>query len=190
MAYPPVVIVDADDKVIGWSPLTGAWEKQLIHRVVYVIVEDNHGRVLLHRRSANMHLFPGRWDVVGGHVDVTPDYEESAMIELREEGGIEDEPLEEAAYFYAETPYDKVEHPKRFIKIFRLRYDGKLGEADDHEVAAIRWFAKSELKQLQKNHPEQVAAGLDVCLPYILEGYEDNEHQAAGQTHRPVLNLR
>lgn len=168
MAYPPVVVVNSDDKVVGWSPLSEAWEKELVHRIVYVIVEDSQGRILLHQRAQSMQLYPGRWDTVGGHVDVTPDYEESARIELREEGGVEDEPLEEIAYFYSDLPYSNGTRAKRFIKIFRVRYDGDVGHLDDEEVAATRWYTKEELAQFKKDSPEQIAIGLEICLPYIL----------------------
>jgi isopentenyldiphosphate isomerase len=116
-----------------------------------------------------MVLDPGRWDTVAGHVDVTPDYEESARIELREEGGIEDVPLDETAYFYADSPYHNDIHPKRFIKIFRVRHDGKTAKPSDDEVAATRWFTKEELRTLGTEHPEQLAVGLEICMPYILD---------------------
>jgi isopentenyldiphosphate isomerase len=179
MAYPPVVIVDSKDAVIDWRPLSEAWEKRLIHRVVYVIVEDMHGRVLLHRRAAHMTIYPSAWDTVAGHVDVTPDYEESAHIELREEGGIDDARLAEVAYFYTEKPYRDGKRPKRFIKIFRTQHDGATVTPNDDEVAASRWFTKDEIKKMAAEHPEDLAFGLEVCLPYILGTHEDHSHQAA-----------
>ena len=188
MTYPPVVIVDAKDRVVGWAPLTEAWNKGLIHRLVYVIVEDSQGRVLLHKRPASMRLYPGCWDTVAGHVDVTPDYEESAKIELREEGGIKDAVLEEVDYFYSERPYPDIK-PKRFIKIFRVRHDGPTGEVDDQEVTASCWFTSQDLEELSR-HPETIAMGLDICLPYIMGRYEDYGHQAAGQAGRSLLNIR
>lgn len=190
MAYPPVVIVDPDDKVVDWSPLADAWDKGLIHRVVYTIVEDKQGRVLLHQRAKNMVLDPNRWDTIAGHVDVTPDYEESARIELREEGGIDDADLDEVAYFYSEEPYHDGKHPKRFIKIFRTSFQGKTAEPSDEEVAATRWFTKQQLKDLNNANPEKIAIGLQICLPYILGEYEDHQHQATGQADRPLLNIR
>jgi isopentenyldiphosphate isomerase len=165
MNYPPVVIVDAKDRVVDWKPLPEAWEKGLIHRVVYVIVEGRDGRILLHRRSDAMKLYPGCWDTVCGHVDVTPDYEESAKIELREEAGVLDAVLDEIDYFYTEAPYNNGITPKRFIKIFRTLAEGRLGLVDDYEVTESRWFTLEEIESLPK---EQRALGLDIILPHIL----------------------
>ncbi len=190
MGYPPVVIVDQNDKVIDWKSLVEAWEKGLAHRVVYVIVEDPQERLLLHRRSDKMVLDPGRWDTVAGHVDVTPDYEESARIELREEGGIIDAELDEIAYFYADSPYHDGQIRRRFIKIFRTVHTGETAEPNDDEVAASRWFTKEELAELARTSPEKISIGLETCLPYIIDGYEDHGHQATGEAHRPLLNIR
>lgn len=189
MAYPPVVIVNANDKVVDWRPLPEAWEKGLIHRIVAVVIEDSQGRILLHKRATNMKIYPGRWDTVGGHVDVTPDYEESAKLELCEEAGINDAELDEVATFYLEEPYDNGVRAKRFFKVFWTRYDGEPGQADSTEVSAIKWFTKGEILELSK-HPEQVSECLHRCLPYILDRHEDYEHQAAGQADRPVLYIR
>jgi len=182
MAYPPVVIVDTKDVVVDWRPLTEAWDRRLIHRLVYVIVEDKQGRVLLHQRAPTMALYAGAWDTVAGHVDVTPDYEESARIELREEGGIEDAHLEEVAYFYSEAPYRDGKLPRRFIKIFRAVHDGPIAAPNDDEVAAIRWFTKEEVRNLAQD-PEKIAFGLEVCLPYIIGSNEDHGDQAASQAN-------
>lgn len=190
MAHPPVVVVNSNDKVVDWAPLPQAWENGLIHRLVYVIVQDDKGRVMLHQRAPGMLLYPGRWDTVAGHVDVTPDYEESARIELREEGGIEDADLEEVAYFYSDRPYHSDIFPKRFIKIYRTKYTDKTLKPSDDEVAVTRWFTARELAELKKSHPDQIAMGLELCLPYIIDGYEDHQHQAAGQADRPLLNIR
>ncbi|HEY5805796.1 MAG TPA: NUDIX domain-containing protein [Candidatus Saccharimonadales bacterium] len=184
------MVVDSDDVVIGASPLAKAWAEGLAHRIVYVVVEDSQGRVLLHRRAPGMVLDPNRWDTVGGHVDISPDYEESARLELLEEAGIEAGDLQEVAHFYSETPYNNGTHPKRFIKIFWLRYDGEPDVQGDDEVSASRWFTKQEIASLKDSHPEQIAIGLEICLPYILKEYEDHEHQAAGQTNRPLFHLR
>lgn len=167
MAYPPVVIVDEQDRVVGSAMLAEAWEKGLIYRLVMVVVEDSQGHVLLHRRSPSMKLFPNRWDTVGGHVDVTPDYLKSAQMELREEAGIEHAELEKLAHEYTEELYDGGVLGKRFVTIYRARYDGEPGVANDDEVVEMRWFSREEIAELAKHH-EQVAECLRRCLPYIV----------------------
>lgn len=190
VTYPPVVIVNRQDKVIGWAPTAEAWASGLIHRITCVVVEDGRGRILLQKRAPGMKISPGCWDVVSGHVDVTPDYEESARVELQEEVGIEDVALEEADYFYCQEPYDNGVPAKRFTKVFIARDDGGPGELGKDEVIEARWFTRQEIEALKDEHPELVAESLWRCLPVILEGYEDHRHQAAGQADRQVLDIR
>lgn len=187
--YPPVVIVNTEDKVVDWAPLGEAWAKGLIHRIVFVIVEDGQGRILLHKRAQGMKLYPGRWDTVGGHVDVTPDYEESARIELREEAGIDDADLDEVARLYLEEPYDIGVLAKRFVRIFRTRHQGERSDVTEEEVAASRWFTRAEVAELGR-HPDEIAEGLHRCIPYILKEHDHHRHQTAGQADRPILHLR
>jgi 8-oxo-dGTP pyrophosphatase MutT (NUDIX family) len=190
MSHPPVVVVDSKDKVIDWAPLPKAWSEGLAHRIVYVVIQDKDDRLLLHRRAKDMVLYPGCWDTVGGHVDVTPDYEESARIELREEAGIDDAILEEIAYFYSDEPYSDGKLPKRFIKIFKTHHNGDPGNTNEEEVAETKWFTLKELDKLVKAHPQDIAIGLKFCLPFIMEGYEDYQNIPTGQTKGSLLNLR
>lgn len=190
MAYPPVVIVDENDKVVGSAMLADAWEKSLIHRIVFVIIENREGRVLLHKRADDMKLYPGRWDTAGGHVDVTPDPKESARIELREEVGIDDVELTEVAHFYCDEPYDNGVCARRFIYVYHTDYDGQPGKLGDGEAVDTKWFGRSELADLAGKHPELVAEGLFRCLPYILKDDENNRNQATGQENGSLLHIR
>jgi isopentenyldiphosphate isomerase len=183
MAYPPVVIVDKKDRVVGLASLAEAWEKKLLHRLVFIIVENSQGQILLHKRAPNMQLYAGRWDTTGGHVDVTPDYEESARIEVREEVGIRDLDLEEVGRTYSEDPYDNGAVAHRFIRIFRAYYDGQPGELGNDEAVATKWFTKAEIAKLVREHPELVAEGLYRCLPYILDTDENHLDQTTSQTN-------
>lgn len=189
MAYPPVVVVDQDDAIIGSAMLADAWAQGLIHRIVMVIVEDGQGRVLLHKRAATMSLYADRWDTVGGHVDVSPDYKKSAMIELEEEAGITEAVLHDVAHLYCEDSYDNGVSAKRFIQIYRTTYTGEAGSTHADEVADSRWFTRAEVAELA-SRPEEIAECLHRCLPYILEEYEDHQHQTASQTSRPILDIR
>jgi 8-oxo-dGTP pyrophosphatase MutT (NUDIX family) len=190
MAYPPVVIVDEQNRVIGSAPLKDAWAQGLRHRIVMVVVEDDQGRVLLHKRAPNMTLYPDRWDTVGGHVDVTPDYEESARLELSEELGIEPAILTEIGSLYTEEPYDNGVLAKRFITIFKTHYKGDPGQLGEDEATEARWFTKTEVAKLFAEHPNLVSECLYRCIPFIIGSHEDYQHQTTSQTQRPVLSIR
>lgn len=54
---------------------------------VGALIRDEHGRVYLHRRSADRRLFPGTWDFVGGHIDPGETPEQALAREIEEETG-------------------------------------------------------------------------------------------------------
>ena len=133
------------------------------------VIEDSQGNILLHRRAPGMKLYAGRWDTAGGHVDVTPDYEQSARIELQEEVGLRAEILTEVGREYSEEPYDTGVRAKRFIRIYHCVTD-EPGVPGDGEAVEVRKFTKLEIARLAADHPELIADGLHRCLPYILKG--------------------
>jgi 8-oxo-dGTP pyrophosphatase MutT (NUDIX family) len=53
--------------------------------VVGALVRDSKGRVYVHRRSLTRKLFPGCWDVIGGHVEQAETLREALAREIREE---------------------------------------------------------------------------------------------------------
>lgn len=161
MAYPPVVIVDEHDSAIGTEMLAKVWKTGLYHRIAYVIVEDESGRVLLQRRSANMELYPNRWDdSAAGHVDEGDTYESAAEREVEEELGLPAVTLEEITTIRTNEEYEG-RKLNRFNRLFRARIpaDAQLHIAED-EVGEVRWFTLDEARQLMKEHPEQFTPGL------------------------------
>lgn len=55
--------------------------------VVGAVVTDGHGRVFVQRRSKDRELFPGAWDMVGGHAEPGEDAVAALRREVEEETG-------------------------------------------------------------------------------------------------------
>lgn len=55
--------------------------------VVGALIADEHGRVYVQRRSEERALFPGCWDIVGGHVEPGEDLITALEREVLEETG-------------------------------------------------------------------------------------------------------
>jgi isopentenyl-diphosphate delta-isomerase len=160
MAYPPVVIVDANDKEVGAAPLPEAWEQGLYHRIVRVLVENSRGQVLLQHRSESVKLYPGCWDVsASGHVDEGMTYEGAARQEMAEELGLHGGELKEILYYQSRETY-KGRTLNRFNKLYLLRSDRTPTELSADEVSEVRWFTKAELYDLVTNHPDRISDGL------------------------------
>ena len=167
MAYPPVVVVDEHDSVIGAEMLAKVWEKGLYHRIVYILVEDESGRILLQRRSANMELYPNCWDdSAAGHVDEGDTYKSAAMREVEEELGLTDVTLEEVATHRTNEEYQG-RKLNRFNKLYRARVASDTQfQAPADEVTEVRWFTLAEIRKIAAEHPDQVTGGLILNLEY------------------------
>src|SRR5690606_23260736 len=55
--------------------------------VVGALIADDQGRIYLQRRSLSRALFPGSWDLVGGHAEEGEDVRKALAREVREETG-------------------------------------------------------------------------------------------------------
>ena len=100
-------------------------------RVVCAIIED-HGRVLAAKRSSSMHL-PLRWEFPGGklHAGETP--EDGIVREIREELGLDVEPIARLA---ATTH----RYPAFVIELIPLICRVSAGTLTLHEHCAAGWF--------------------------------------------------
>jgi len=58
------------------------------HAIAVKLQLWNSGRILLLKRRANLKLFPGLWDLPGGHLEPGETARDGLVRELREEAGL------------------------------------------------------------------------------------------------------
>jgi isopentenyldiphosphate isomerase len=157
----PIQIVDKNDKPIGGADMLEAYDKSLIHRIIYVFVVNPAGNVLLQKRSAMVTNSPNTWDIsVGGHVDEGESYLEAAKRELQEELGLIGLDLQEIKSLYHEIDVHG-RHLKRFNKIYKVEIvHNHPIKYEPFEITEIKWFNRRDIAKLLKHHPEQAASGL------------------------------
>jgi isopentenyldiphosphate isomerase len=81
--------VDEQDRTVGTVDRDEAIAHHWLHRVATTVCRDGEGRVLVHRRAADMSRFPGQYNfLIGGAAEVGESYEEAAARELTEELGV------------------------------------------------------------------------------------------------------
>lgn len=159
-AHPPVLIVDENDNPIGEEDLRVAQQQGHIVRIARVMVEDDSGRILLQKRSTNMRVYPNCWDnSAAGHVDVGEDYLGAAKREMQEEVGITGKELTEIGAYFTDEQYEDL-RLRRFNKVYKTKATDKDITIDPSEVSEVKWFSLDEIKDLVKNHPEQVTDGV------------------------------
>lgn len=84
------IIVDKNDKVVGYKPRSIAHKQRLLHRTSAVAVFNDKGEVLLQKRSKNVEIAPGNYTLSAtGHVSKGETYSQAAQKELKEELGIQ-----------------------------------------------------------------------------------------------------
>ena len=105
------------------------------------IVRDEQGRLLLARRAAEPHL--GKWDLPGGFLEEGEHPLDGLRRELREEAGVEIEPLELAA-----IEMDVYGNDDGSPWTLNLYWEARIASGDprpDDDVSEFRWFAPEEL---------------------------------------------
>jgi 8-oxo-dGTP diphosphatase len=102
---------------------------------------DDAGRVLLARRAGEP--FRGAWDLPGGFVDGDEHPLDTVRRELREETGLEVEPLEFLG-IWMDRYSDDESGPATLNLYWRARVVGGDPAAAD-DVSELRWFAPREL---------------------------------------------
>lgn len=73
--------------VVHYTKLKADAERDGRQCVVGAIIRDGVGRIFVHRRSWDSTLFPGCWDIVGGHVESGEEILEALAREVMEETG-------------------------------------------------------------------------------------------------------
>ncbi|HET8670270.1 MAG TPA: NUDIX domain-containing protein [Candidatus Saccharimonadales bacterium] len=158
--YPPVGVVDENDKEIGAAMLADVWQKGLYHRIASIFIEDEQGRMLLQRRGPDVKLYPNCWDqAAGGHVDEGFTYESTAANELAEELGLRGIKLQTVATYRSTTKEDgKVIN--QFVRVFLAQIPSNTPlQPQAEEVAQLQWFPPDELKRMITEQPEAFTPG-------------------------------
>jgi isopentenyldiphosphate isomerase len=156
-----VDVVDEDDRVVGTATRGEMRAGRLRHRCVAIVVRQPDGRVLVHRRSDDKDVWPGRWDLaVGGVVARGETYDEAAVRELAEEVGI----TGVRPRVVRHRVYDDADVREQ-ARLYEVTWDGPIDFVDG-EVVAARWLTRDELIALVTREPfcpDSLALGLDLA---------------------------
>ena len=158
-----VEVVDEDGTVVDVVTRREMRAGRLRHRTVFVLVQSTDGRVLVHQRSPDKDIWPGRWDMaVGGVVGAGEEWDDAARREVGEEIGVDavPEPLDGGRLAVYED--DMVSLVGRR---YRLVHDGPFTFADG-EVVQARFVTREELDALLAE-VSFLPDSLELLLPLI-----------------------
>ncbi len=158
--HPPILIVDENDHPAGKASMEEADEKELIRRIVRLMLENSKGQILLQKRSDTETVYPGRWDnSVAGHVDFGETNEQAILREAYEELGIKDVNPKKAGTYYNEVMRDQYK-VKKFNHLYKADYENTPKNLSVSEVSSVEWFDVEVIKQLLKSNPDRFTDGV------------------------------
>lgn len=148
---PKIIIVDENDKIIGYKD-RGALEERDIYRVSALWITNSKGEVLLARRHHTKSHHPRKWGpAVAGTIEEGETYEENIIKEAEEELGLKN--IQPKLSYKTKTD-NKYHH---FGQWYTLNIDRDINEfkIQEDEVEEIKWFSPEEAKKYLQEHPEE-----------------------------------
>lgn len=148
-----VILVDANDREIGYMEKMEAHRKGLLHRAFSVLVFNSKGEILVQQRADTKYHSAGLWtNTCCSHPRPNEDIQEASARRLREEMGIEAKP--EFAYKFTYRTHldqDLIEH--EVDHVFTALFDGT-PTANPREVQSWKFVPVETLRSDVTAHPE------------------------------------
>jgi isopentenyl-diphosphate Delta-isomerase len=151
MSHPRIIIVDKQDKVIGYKPREDV-KLTDIYRVTGLWITNSRGELLLARRAFGKRHDPGKWGPsAAGTVEEGETYDSNAAKEAEEELGLTDIKLVRRSKLRFSGRHNY------FCRWYTAVVD-KPAEAfviQSEEVIQVRWITREELNRELKDNPDQ-----------------------------------
>ena len=143
-------LINEKDEVIG-----SVWKSEahknpkLIHREVAIVIFNDKGETLLQQRSMQKKVNPGEWKVAAaGHIGFGEDPEVAIKREVKEELGIEIDPI-----FFGKSNITTVGLESHLTYIYYALVKGYPNIMfAKNEVMATEWVKLGQLNDFSKTH--------------------------------------
>ena len=154
-------VVDENNNPVEGKSRNETHAKNLWHRCSHIWVVNSKNQVLCQKRTMLKDKNPGMWEAhFGGHVRYAEEYIDNALIESKEEIGLDRN--KEDMIFFKIYKYNK---DKEFQGIFYTYWNGdsKDLKLEKEEVETITWIAITELRKIFKEKDKA----------WVHQGYEE-----------------
>lgn len=161
-----LILVDIDDKVIGYESKKVIHDKGLLHRAFSIFIY-NGSKMLIQKRNKNKYHSGGLWsNACCSHPRKNETLEKSAHERLKQEMRFDTSLEEQFSFIYRkefnngiiEYEYDHV-----FLGEYSKKVNINLVEASDY-----KWIEIEELKKLLISKPEMFTCWFIISCPKII----------------------
>jgi len=171
--YDSLILVDENDNEIGVLDKTSVHQKGILHRAFSAFIFNSKGELLIQQRAEEKYHSAGLWSNTccshPYHGEKIPD---AVNRRLKEEMGLQCTTQFKFCFTY-KTDFDNglIEH--EFDHVY-------FGESDDlpvpngEEVKAFKYITLQNLQEQIALHPEKYTAWMKICLPKVLQHFNNN----------------
>lgn len=130
-------------------------EKHLWHQEVAIFIINNEGKILLQKRSENVHYNNNKWGMIANHVGINQTLIEALIQKAEEEINYQINPND---IRYLTMLKRKEEREQRFTYFYYIKTDIKEEEIKLNTYLATekKWFDFQELQELMLTNSEEV----------------------------------
>lgn len=167
----PLILVDADDNVLGHMPKAEAHLGQgVLHRAFSVFLFNSAGHVLLQQRARDKNLWGGFWaNSCCSHPRRGESVDEAAARRLREEINV-DTPLAWLYKFEYHAQFGEIGAEHEMCSVYIGHSDAPVA-VNPNEIADWAFMAPDTLDAELANNPDHYAPWLKMEWPRIREQY-------------------
>ena len=168
-----LILVDEDDREVGHLDKRACHDGDgVLHRAFSIFVFNEHGELLLQRRSDEKRLWPGYWsNSCCSHPRRGERLDEAVDRRLEEELGIVTE-LHFLYRFHYHAPFRDVGSEREVCSVFIGRSDGPV-RANRREVSEWRWISAADLEAGLEQRPEAFTPWLKLEWPEVRAAYRE-----------------
>lgn len=168
MTQEQVILVDTNDKVVGYEEKLKAHQQGLLHRAFSIFIFNDKGELLLQRRAMHKYHSAGLWtNTCCSHQRPGEETINAAQRRLKEEMGMECEMKPLFSFIYR-TDFENglIEHELDHV-LTGICNDNPLPDAE--EVMEWEWVNTGVLLQKTHTYPEHYTYWFRQLLPRVLD---------------------
>lgn len=149
-----VVLVDENDHVLGTMEKLKAHQEGLLHRAFSVVIFNDEGEMLIHKRASDKYHCGGLWtNACCSHPRFEETPKEAALRRMQEEMGFTTS-IEYIGQFIYKTEFENGLTEHELDHVFVGKFNGN-PVPDPQEVEDFKYIGVEELKADIKSNPEK-----------------------------------